>query len=151
MSVLSVLCFAAVALGSEIINQLFLRMQFGRPRPFVFTAINFLLIFGLSTALRLTNDRVRFERERKEYENERLKSELSLLRSQISPHFMFNVLNSLASLARKRSEQLEAFIIQLSHLMRYMLYESGERRVTLEREHEYLKNYIDLAEAAVWQ
>lgn len=138
------LCFAAVALGSEMINQLFYRMDFGRPRPFVFTAINFLLIFGLSTALRLTNDRVRFERERKEYENERLKSELSLLRSQVSPHFMFNVLNSLASLARKRSDQLESFIIQLSHLMRYMLYESGEKRVTLEREIEYLKNYIDL-------
>lgn len=138
------LCFAVVALGSEIINQVFHHMAFGRPRPFAFTAINFLLIFGLSTALRLTNDRVRFERERKEYENERLKSELSLLRSQVSPHFMFNVLNSLASLARKQSDQLESFIIQLSHLMRYMLYESGEKRVTLEREIEYLKNYIDL-------
>jgi two-component system, LytTR family, sensor kinase len=136
--------FAVVALASELINQVFLMMHIGRPRPLVFTVFNFLMILGLSTTLRLTGDRVRFERERKEYENERLKSELSLLRSQVSPHFMFNVLNSLASLARKRSDQLESFIIQLSHLMRYMLYESGEKRVTLEREVEYLKSYIDL-------
>lgn len=138
------LCFIFVAIGSELLNQLSIRMEFGRPRPFIFTALNFFLVFGLSTALRLTSDRVQFERERKEYENERLKSELSLLRSQVSPHFMFNVLNSLASLARKKSDQLESFIIQLSHLMRYMLYESGEKRVTLEREIEYLKSYIDL-------
>ena len=136
--------FIVVALASELINQLCLMMHIGHPRPLVITLFNFLMILGLSTTLRLTSDRVQFERERKEYENERLKSELSLLRSQVSPHFMFNVLNSLASLARKRSEQLESFIIQLSHLMRYMLYESGEKRVTLEREVEYLKSYIDL-------
>jgi two-component system LytT family sensor kinase len=138
-----VVCFVVVALASEAINHLLSSYAY-RPRPFYFTSLNFLLVFGLSTALKLTSDRVQFERERKERENETLKSELSLLRSQVSPHFMFNVLNNLASLARKKSDQLESVIIQLSHLMRYMLYETGERRVTLDKEIEYLKSYIDL-------
>jgi len=57
---------------------------------------------------------------------------------------MFNVLNNLASLARKKSDQLESVIIQLSQLMRYMLYDSGEKRVTLDKEIEYVKSYIDI-------
>jgi len=69
---------------------------------------------------------------------------LSLLRSQISPHFMFNVLNSLAAMARKKSEHIEEAIINLSQLMRYMLYESSIEKTTLGEELDYLNNYIDL-------
>jgi LytS/YehU family sensor histidine kinase len=57
---------------------------------------------------------------------------------------MFNVLNSLVSLARKKSDRLEPVIIQLSHLMRYMLYDSGVKKVTIEKEIQYLRSYIDL-------
>ena len=113
-------------------------------QPLSFSIFSFLTAFALSTSLRLTSDRMKFEQHHKERENENLKSELSFLRSQVSPHFMFNVLNSLASLARKKSDQLESVIIQLSQLMRYMLYESGDAKVTLEKEAEYLKSYIDL-------
>jgi two-component system, LytTR family, sensor kinase len=104
---------------------------------------NFLMVFGLSLALRIMQDRSDFETARKEQENEKLKSELSFLRSQVSPHFMFNVLNSLASLARKKSDQVEEAIIQLSQLMRYSLYHT-DKKVTLEQEAEYLSNYIEL-------
>ena len=79
-----------------------------------------------------------------EKENENLKTELSLLRSQVSPHFMFNVLNNMVALARKKSDLLEPSLIKLSSLMRYMLYESDEEKVYLEREIEYLQSYIDL-------
>ncbi|MDQ2863052.1 MAG: histidine kinase, partial [Bacteroidota bacterium] len=71
-------------------------------------------------------------------------TELALLRSQVSPHFMFNVLNNMVSLARKHSDQLEPSLIKLSSLMRYMLYETGEEKVSLENETEYLNSYIDL-------
>ncbi len=104
---------------------------------------NFLMVFGLSLALRIMQDRSDFETGRKEQENEKLKSELSFLRSQVSPHFMFNVLNSLASLARKKSDRVEDAIIQLSQLMRYSLYHT-DKKVTLEQEAEYLNNYIEL-------
>ena len=56
---------------------------------------------------------------------------------------MFNVLNSLASLARKKSDQVESAIIQLSQLMRYALYHT-DKKVSLEQEAEYLNNYIEL-------
>ncbi len=57
---------------------------------------------------------------------------------------MFNVLNTLVSLARKKSDMMEPSLIQLSHLMRYMLYESNDERISLEKEVEYLRSYIDL-------
>lgn len=104
---------------------------------------NFFMIFGLSLALRFMQDRTAYEDLLKEREHEKLKSELSFLRSQVSPHFMFNILNSLASLARKRSDHLESAIIQLSQLMRYSLYHT-EKRVTLEEEAAYISNYIEL-------
>ena len=104
---------------------------------------NFFMVFGLSLALRLMQDRSAYENLLKEREHEKLKSELSFLRSQVSPHFMFNILNSLASLARKKSDSLESAIIQLSQLMRYSLYHT-DKKVSLEQEAEYLGNYIEL-------
>jgi LytS/YehU family sensor histidine kinase len=79
-----------------------------------------------------------------EKENENLKTELAFLRSQVSPHFMFNVLNNMVVLARKKSDQLEPSLFKLSSLLRYMLYETDEEKVLLEKEVEYLQSYIDL-------
>ncbi|TDO22443.1 sensor histidine kinase [Pedobacter duraquae] len=84
------------------------------------------------------------ERALSRRENAQLKTELTFLRSQISPHFMFNVLNSMVSLARKNSELLEASLINMSNLMRYMLYERNGNHIALNTEVEYLKNYVDL-------
>lgn len=75
---------------------------------------------------------------------ERLSSELSFLRSQISPHFIFNILNSIVYLIRSKSEQAEPVTLRLSALMRYMLYESGDAQIPLEKEVEYLQNYVEL-------
>src|SRR5262245_2403469 len=57
---------------------------------------------------------------------------------------MFNVLNNMVALARKKSDQLEPSLIKLSSLMRYMVYEADEEKVPLEKEKEYLESYIDL-------
>ncbi len=100
--------------------------------------------WAAGTSYRLLTDYFAQERQRKEVENARLQSELSFLRSQISPHFIFNVLNSIVSLARKKSDQVETVTLQLSELMRYMLYEADEDRVSLAQEVAYLQSYIDL-------
>lgn len=89
-------------------------------------------------------DKMKLERQTSARENELLKTELSLLRSQVSPHFMFNVLNNMVALARKKSDVLEPSLIKLSSLMRYMLYEADEDKVPLQKETEYLQSYIDL-------
>ena len=109
-----------------------------------FSVFIFLFILACSIAYRTIRDRIASDKLAKEKENEFLKTELSLLRSQVSPHFMFNVLNNMVALARKHSDQLEPSLIKLSSLMRYMLYETGEEKVSLEKETEYLQSYIDL-------
>jgi two-component system, LytTR family, sensor kinase len=79
-----------------------------------------------------------------ELEKENLKSELNLLRSQVNPHFLFNTLNNINSLVHKKSEKVSESIVKLSHIMRYMLYDSSDDFVLLENELEYLKDYLNL-------
>lgn len=79
-----------------------------------------------------------------EEQEERLRSELSFLRSQISPHFIFNILNSIVYLTRSNPKLAEAVTIKLSELMRYMLYTSSEDLIGLDKELRYLQNYIEL-------
>ena len=108
------------------------------------TVLIYIFISTASLTYQLIRDRSAAERKLKEKETETLKTELSLLRSQVSPHFMFNVLNNMVALARKQSDQLEPSLIKLSSLMRYMLYEADEEKVSLEKEIDYLRSYIDL-------
>ena len=111
---------------------------------FVYNIFTYFFIMAASTAYVLVLDKIRADKLRQERENENLKTELSFLRSQVSPHFMFNVLNNMVALARKQSDQLEPSLIKLSSLMRYMLYETDDDKVLLEKEVEYVKSYIDL-------
>jgi two-component system, LytTR family, sensor kinase len=110
------------------------------------TGFSFQLLFflAISASYRIISDNLKNEQEKKEQETEKLKSELSFLRSQISPHFIFNVLNSIVSLSRRKPERVEPVVVKLSDLMRYMLYESDDAKVSLERESQYLKAYIEL-------
>ncbi|RFM28240.1 sensor histidine kinase [Deminuibacter soli] len=109
-----------------------------------FSIFPFLLMVSAGTVYQMLRDRARIERLKELKEKENLTTELSFLRSQISPHFMFNVLNNMVALVRLKSDELEPTIFRLSGLMRYMLYEADEERVPLSREVEYLQNYIDL-------
>jgi hypothetical protein len=113
-------------------------------RHIPFSTFVFLFILACSIAYKTIKDKMVFDKLASERQNENLKTELSLLRSQVNPHFMFNVLNNMVALARKQSDLLEPSLIKLSSLMRYMLYETGEQKVSLERETEYLQSYIDL-------
>lgn len=115
------------------------------PKGFVlFNTFPFLFMLACSIAYKMFIDRAGIEKLATEKETEHLKTELSFLRSQISPHFMFNVLNGMVALARKKSDLLEPSLIKLSSIMRYMLYENDEEKVSLEKEVEYLQSYIDL-------
>src|SRR5258708_3492637 len=87
---------------------------------------------------------IRQERRQKELQAAQLATELKFLRSQISPHFLFNVLTNLVSLARKKSDKLESSLIMLSELMRYMLYDTLGKKVALPTEIRYLNSYIEL-------
>ncbi|WP_299251830.1 histidine kinase [uncultured Aquimarina sp.] len=77
-------------------------------------------------------------------EKEKIETELIQLRNQVHPHFLFNTLNSLYALIIRKSDLAETAILKLSRLMRYMLYEANVPKVSLTKEIEYLKNYVDL-------
>lgn len=79
-----------------------------------------------------------------EIEKEKTISELKALKSQINPHFLFNSLNSIYSLARKSSDVVPQKIIQLSDLMRHIIYESDVDFIPLGKEVEMVKNYYEL-------
>jgi two-component system LytT family sensor kinase len=106
-----------------------------------FTSLTFVF---LSTVLKFTIDWFLNERIQRDLENQRLSAELSFLRSQINPHFLFNSLNTIYSLAYQRSETTPEAILKLSEIMRYMLYECNDNKVDLGKELQYLQNYIDL-------
>ncbi|MGB8194262.1 MAG: histidine kinase [Chitinophagaceae bacterium] len=110
----------------------------------LFNLSPFLFIMAVGAVYRLFVDKTIEERTRQAMQAENLKSELSFLRSQISPHFMFNVINNIVALARKKSDLVEPSLIKLSLIMRYFLYESNAEKVSLEKEIEYLQSYIDL-------
>ncbi|MFZ1455351.1 MAG: histidine kinase [Saprospiraceae bacterium] len=106
--------------------------------------IAIILVAAISTGYGLLNDFAKQSRIKEEKEKEKLQSELSFLRSQISPHFIFNVLNSIIFLIRSNAQLAETVTLKLSELMRYMLYETGNERISLVNELSYLNNYIDL-------
>jgi two-component system LytT family sensor kinase len=104
----------------------------------------FAFVIMVSVCFRLYTDKQDRDRLIEERERIHLKTELEFLSSQISPHFMFNLLNTLVAMARKKSELLEPSLIRLSQLMRYMLYDNDAAQISLANEVEYLKNYINL-------
>ncbi len=107
----------------------------------------FLLLFmmaGGSTVIKIISDWQRHQRDRKDLETQRMQSEIKFLKSQINPHFLFNTLNSLYALTLKKSDKAPEIVIKLSEMMRYMLYESNERRVPLQKEVNYIENYLAL-------
>jgi two-component system, LytTR family, sensor kinase len=108
---------------------------------FLFPPIPFLIA---SIIYRLVTDRILAERAEKDARSERLASELKFLRSQVSPHFLFNVLTNMVSLARQKSPLLEPALIQLSDMLRYMLYDTDSAKFPVSKEIEYLHNYIEL-------
>jgi sensor histidine kinase YesM len=144
-AVLVLVSFIAILFITWLTLFLLLRLpKFNFRAHILFNFFFFLFMLAGSTAYRMIKDRTRADRLAREKENENLKTELSLLRSQASPHFMFNVLNNMVALARKKSDLLEPSLLKFSSLMRYMLYEADEEKVSLEKEIEYLHSYIDL-------
>lgn len=124
-------------------RQFRIKIMDGGPANF-FPLISPLIAILCSICYRVILDNRARQQLIKERETSHLQSELTFLRSQISPHFMFNVLNNLVALARKKSDDLEPALMSLSQLMRYMLYESDDNRVYLSKEIEYIKSYINL-------
>jgi sensor histidine kinase YesM len=121
-------------------------MPFGRlsKPPFAgnFNLLPLTAITAAAFAYRYLADRFRQINNEHHITNAALVSELAFLRSQISPHFIFNIINSAVALSRLNPTSVEPTLIQLSQLLRYMLYISDEE--TMRQKADYLTSYIEL-------
>jgi two-component system, LytTR family, sensor kinase len=144
----SIAVLVTVALGSG-----FYLMLFDRWIDYIFTGYYFIayysywdmsLFFAVYVATTSLLHLARGWFRLQEIEQEKTLTELKALKSQINPHFLFNSLNSIYSLARKKSPQVPDKVVQLSDLMRHIIYESDVDFIPLEKEIEMVKNYIEL-------
>ena len=103
-------------------------------------SLYFAVYLATTSLLRLARGWFRLQ----EIETEKNKAELKALQSQINPHFLFNSLNSIYSLSRKKSAEVPNKIVQLSDLLRHVIYDSEYDFIPLEKEVGMIRNYIEL-------
>lgn len=131
------ICLFLFASGNVELQSYYLDHQF-----FIFISTFFV---GTSTTIyKVMNDWLIQQRDKIDLQSQTLQSELKFLKSQINPHFLFNTLNSLYALTLKKSDLAPEIVLKLSEMMRYMLYECNEKEVKLQKEINYMLNYLEL-------
>lgn len=103
-----------------------------------------LLVVGINVAIKLLFKSMRDEEALKELEHQHLQSELQYLKYQINPHFFMNTLNNIHALVDIDTGKAKSTIVELSKLMRYVLYEASNKTILLLREVQFLENYVTL-------
>ncbi len=103
-----------------------------------------LVFLFITTPVRWMDEFYKRKALQERFQTHRLAAELKFLKTQVNPHFLFNTLNNLYSLAYTGSEKTAPMILKLSEMMRYMLYESDAEQVPLDKEIQYIQNYIQL-------
>lgn len=94
--------------------------------------------------VKIVVDILKLAYKRIQLEKEKALLEINFLKSQLNPHFLFNTLNSLYILNMKKDKAASDLILELSETLRYTLYESNTEQVSLDRELDFLENYIKL-------
>ncbi len=121
-----------------------LHMPFPLPGPALVRMAMAVLLVGFNIAIKLMFKSLRDEQTLKELEHKRLQSELEYLKYQINPHFFMNTLNNIHALVDIDAAKAKKALVELSKLMRYVLYETSNKTVLLSREIQFLDNYIEL-------
>jgi LytS/YehU family sensor histidine kinase len=114
------------------------------PKLYISVIVSQSIYSMIGAMFRITIDWFINNRNQQQLEQQNIKNELAVLRSQINPHFLFNTLNNIHSFVYRDQDKTSYALIKLSEIMRYMLYEANADRVLLEKEIEYVKNYIEL-------
>ena len=115
-----------------------------KPPQFGPSILFFVVILFVSLGLRINFEWKRSEEEKNKIEKEKLNAELSYLKAQVNPHFLFNTLNIIYTLATTRSDQTAEAVMKLSKLMRYVIIDVQAPFVPIEKEIGYIENFIEL-------
>jgi sensor histidine kinase YesM len=135
-------------LGTEFYLQLFERwIDYLFPGYYFIAYYNFfdMLLFlsvylVLTTLIKLARAWFRLN----QMEQEKTSNELKVLRSQLNPHFLFNSLNNLYTLTRKKSDKAPEMVLKLSDILRYVIYDAETNFISLEKELDFLGKYIEV-------
>jgi len=127
----------------------FIEPGYFKPDRIINAFMSTFLVLALTALLMFLQEWYRQQDQVRKLAYNQLKAEHKMLRMQVSPHFLFNALNNIYSLAYTKSEATGPSILRLADLMRYQLYDSEEKKVGLEKEAEYIDNYIGLQELKI--
>jgi two-component system LytT family sensor kinase len=111
-------------------------------------SLQMLIDIGFASGAAIMIKQVRLQLAGKEKEKDlirdKLETELKFLRNQTNPHFLFNTLNNIYALARKKSDETADVVMKLSKLLRFMLYETRNKHIRISDEIKILDDYIEL-------
>lgn len=103
-----------------------------------------ILTVGLSAAIKMSGRWVQMDAARREAEKSRTEAELKNLRNQLNPHFLLNTLNNIYALIAFDADKAQTAVQELSRLLRHVLYDNQQNFVTLDKEMDFIRNYIEL-------
>lgn len=101
-------------------------------------------VVGLLCFIKFVRIQVSVKEREKNIIREKLETELKFLRNQTNPHFLMNTLNNIYALARRKSDETPEVVMKLSEMLRYILYEAGEKKINLMDEVKVLEDYLEL-------
>lgn len=116
---------------------------------FFYVLLDIMPVIAILSGFKFAWDLIRKQREIEELRASVEKSELNFLKSQINPHFLFNNLNNLYAYALEKSDKTPLIILELSSVLRYMLYDCREEFVSLDTEIQQLQNFVKLNELQI--
>lgn len=110
----------------------------------LFFLVPFFFLKTLMELAKTYSSALKFQKEKSELEVKNINIEKDFLKTQLNPHFLFNTLNNLYGLTVKKSDLAPEVVLNLSEIMSYNLYESNTEKVSLEKELDFIRNYVEL-------
>lgn len=152
---INAVCILIIAIGSHSWQEFIIthpdsmqpvRRPGGPPKWMFFLrdAFSMVLTVGLSVAIRMSRRWTANEAARHEAEQQRTEAELKNLRNQLNPHFLLNTLNNIYALIAFDTEKAQQAVQELSRLLRHVLYDNQQNLVPLNKEMDFIRNYIAL-------
>jgi len=113
---------------------------------YMFFSWFFRTLFELAgiSSIKIVHDRIITKDRLQRAEKQRYKAELKFLKAQVNPHFLFNTLNNIFFLIKKNPDKASDSVLKLSEMLRFRLYEIENTKISIEKEIEYIRNYIEL-------
>lgn len=118
--------------------------SFFYPLAFPVALMDIGFVSGAAVALKQIRQQLRRTKAEQQLVKEKLETELKYLRNQTNPHFLFNTLNNIYALARKKSDETAGVVMKLSKLLRFMLYDAAKPLIALSEEIRMLEDYVAL-------